>query len=144
MGMTIPKQEKRFDYKGFPCVILFMPMGYRCGYVGIPKETKINEDSIDCHCGVSYSSDSLHRQEDKFTHWIGFDCGHACDGFDLAKIKELYADDESIIKQTLIMEMIGYFSYVTKNPVRTLEYCEEQCKGIVEQLIELGIEMEVH
>lgn len=24
--MTIPKQEKRLDYKGFPCVVLFMPM----------------------------------------------------------------------------------------------------------------------
>lgn len=141
--MTIPKQEKRFDYKGFPCVILFMPMGYRCGYVGILKETNIDEDSIDCHCGVTYIDTHLHNQTDTDKLWIGFDCGHACDGFDLAKIKELYADDESIMRQIAIMEKTGYFESCNENPIRTLEYCEEQCKGIVEQLIKLGIETEV-
>lgn len=140
--MTIPKQEKRFDYKGFPCVILFMPMGYRCGYVGIPKGTEIDTDSIDCHCGVTYTDTRLHNQTDTDKLWIGFDCGHACDDFDLAIIKELYADDENIMKQTAIMEGTGYFRLCNENPVRTLEYCEEQCKGIVEQLIELGIKME--
>lgn len=140
--MTIPKQEKRFDYKGYPCVVLFMPMGYRCGYVGIPKENKLykldfqDKIDIDCHCGLTYESDSLHCQNDTNIHWIGFDCGHCCDGYDVDKIKELYADDESVMKQAEIMT--DYFKICNKeNPVRTLEYCEEQCKGIVEQLIKL-------
>lgn len=140
--MTIPKQEKRFDYKGFPCVILFMPMGYRCGYVGIPKDTEIDTDSIACHCGIAYEATYLHNQADTDKLWIGFDCGHACDGFDLDKIKELYADDESVMKQTEIMEKTGYFAICNEgNPVRTLEYCEEECKKIVEQLIKLDISM---
>ena len=27
-----PVLECKFDYKGYPCVVLFMPLGYRCGY----------------------------------------------------------------------------------------------------------------
>lgn len=58
--MLQPKQESRFEYKEFPCVILFMPMGYRCGYVGLPKENryykkKYDDIPVDCHCGLSYS-----------------------------------------------------------------------------------------
>ena len=51
--MAIPKLEKQFEYKGFLCVILFMPDGYRCGYVGIPKDMKIDIDSIVCHGGIT-------------------------------------------------------------------------------------------
>ena len=30
--------EKKFDYLGYKCVVTFNTMGYRCGYVGLPKE----------------------------------------------------------------------------------------------------------
>ena len=75
----MPIQEKRFEYYGFPCVILFMPMGYRCGYVGVSVDHKYygavyDEIPIDCHCGLTYSDSRLHGQEDKHTWWIGFDC----------------------------------------------------------------------
>lgn len=142
--MTIPKQEKRFDYKGFPCVVLFMPMGYRCGYVGIPKESKFYGKSyddipVDCHCGLTYANKRLHLQNDTSTWWIGFDCRHACDGYDVQKIKELYSDDENIMKQA--ERMSDYFKICNEeNPIRTLEYCEEQCKKIVEQIIKLETE----
>lgn len=145
MGVTVPKQEKRFGYKGFPCVILFMPMGYRCGYVGIPKESKYYGKSCDdipisCHCGLTYADWKLFHQTGKSVWWIGFDCGHACDSYDVDRTKELYADDENIMKQVKIMERTGYFEIFKENPVRTLEYCEKQCKGIVEQLIKLESE----
>lgn len=144
--MMIPNQEKRFEYKGFPCVVLFMPMGYRCGYVGLPKENKYYGKSyddipVDCHCGLTYSSRKLHTQSDASTWWIGFDCGHCCDGYDVQKIKELYSDDENIMKQ--VERMSDYFKIFAGSPVRTLEYCEEECKKIVEQIIELDKETEV-
>ena len=90
--MTTPKQEKQFEYKGFPCVILFMPMGYRCGYVGLPKENKYYGKSYDdipigSHCGLTYASRKLHAQNDTDKWWIGFDCGHCCDGYDVEKLK---------------------------------------------------------
>lgn len=138
--MTIPKQEKRFDYKGFPCVVLFMPMAYRCGYVGLPKDTEIDTDSIDCHCGITYSENHLHCQDDTDRLWIGFDCGHCCDGYDIATAKKLYVDDKDVMRQIEVMGATGYFSICNReNPIRTLEYCEEQCKHMVEQLIERGI-----
>lgn len=138
--MMIPKQEKRFEYKGFPCVILFMPMGYRCGYVGLSIENKYYGKSYDdipisCHCGLTYASRKLHAQNDTDKWWIGFDCGHCCDGYDVDKIKEFYADDENIMTQT--ERMADYFKICNENPVRKLEYCEEECKKIVEQIIEL-------
>lgn len=38
--------EKVFSYKGYQCYIIFLPTGWRCGYVGIPatknKEYKYN------------------------------------------------------------------------------------------------------
>lgn len=142
----IPNQEKRFEYKGFPCVVLFMPMGFRCGYVGLPKENKYYGKSyddipVDCHCGLTYSDRKLHMQNDTSVWWIGFDCGHACDGYDVQKIKELYADDENIMKQ--VERMSDYFKIFAGSPVRTLEYCEEECKKIVEQIIELERKTEV-
>lgn len=105
---------------------------YRKSYDDIP---------IDCHCGLTYASRKLHLQNDTSTWWIGFDCGHYCDGYDVNKIKEYYADDENIMKQ--IERMSGYFKICNEeNPVRTLEYCEEQCKSIVEQLIKEETEVQ--
>ena len=135
--MTMPKQEKRFDYKGFPCVILFMPVGYRCGYVGVSNDMEIDTDSIDCHYGITYKSDRLHHQKDTDRFWIGFDCGHCCDGYNVDKIKEYFSDDESVMRQTEIMK--DYFETVNEDsPARTLEYCEEQCRHIVDQILQTG------
>lgn len=80
------------------------------------------------------------RKNDTDKWWIGFDCGHCCDGYDVSKIKELYADDESVMEQA--ERMADYFEICNENPVRTLEYCEEQCKNIVEQLIKAGAEVQ--
>lgn len=136
--MATPKQEKRFEYKGFPCVVLSMPMAYRCGYVGLPKDTEIDTDSIDCHCGITYSDNRLHCQDDTERLWIGFDCAHCCDGYDATKARELFKDDKDVIRQLEIMA--EYFEICNEeNPVRTLEYCEEQCRNIVKQLIKRGI-----
>lgn len=30
-----PVLETKFEYKGYQCVVLFMPGAYRCGYVGM-------------------------------------------------------------------------------------------------------------
>ena len=133
MNMKIDKQrgvveEKRFYYKGFPCVILFMNRGYRCGYVGIPERSGIDIEKINCHGGITYGPYShLHFQEDKNVEWIGFDTGHYCDGNDIEKVKE-YFPDKDIYRMASIRD--------TFEP-RTLYFCEEQCKQIVEQVIDM-------
>lgn len=92
--MERPIVEERFEYKGFLCVVLFQPMGYRTGYVGLPKGHKYykkdyNKLPIDCHCGLTYSREYLYGQEDKETWWIGFDCGHICDSRDIDSVKNI-------------------------------------------------------
>ena len=46
--------EKEFDYLGYKCVITFGYSGYRCGYIGIPKEHslygKLYDDYLDINC----------------------------------------------------------------------------------------------
>lgn len=135
--MAIPKLEKQFEYKGFPCVILFMPTGYRCGYVGIPKDVKIDTESIECHGGITYNSDHLYHQERKDLFWIGFDCAHCFDGYDVEAAKKLFADETDVMEQIALLERTGYFSVCNEgNSVRTLEYCEEECRKIVNQVLE--------
>lgn len=137
-------QEERFEYKGYPCVILFQSMGFRCGYVGLPKDNQYygkeyDDIPVNCHCGLTYSSSTLFCQEDKNTWWIGFDCGHACDGFDLEKIKEYFADNEEVMKAMTYMR--SYHEMINKDyDFRTLEYVKEECKKIVDQLIEGGVQ----
>lgn len=134
-----PKQEDRFEYKGYPCVVLFMPTGYRCGYVGIPKDTEIDVDSINCHGGITYKKTHLHCQEDTDRLWIGFDCAHIFDGYDVEKAKEVFADDEMILKHIAELEGMDYFAIYAECPVRTLEYCQEWCRKIVDQVTEINL-----
>ena len=129
-----PIIEERFEHKGFPCVVVFQPMGFRCGYVGIPKGHKVykkhyNDLDIDCHCGLTYSEDRLVMQEDKDVWWIGFDCAHICDSPDIEKIKQYYGEDTA----NRIRE-INF--YLLDKPVRDLEYVKDNCKKIVDQLVE--------
>ena len=143
--MFEPKQESRFEYKGFPCVVLFMANAYRCGYVGIPKSNKhydknYEEIPVSCHGGLTYSRNKLYGQNDTDTWWIGFDCAHYGDGYDVKKSKELFANDEQVMKQLLILEQTGYFSICSGDAIRTLDYVEENCRSIVDQLIQLESE----
>lgn len=134
--MSNPIVEERFEYKGFPCVVLFMPMGYRCGYAGLPKGHKYYGKEfdlipVDCHCGLTYSDSSLHYQTDTDVWWIGFDCGHCCDGFDLEKLDEYYKDNI----QNQIMR--DYHKMINEeHEFRTFDYVKNECMKIVDQLLE--------
>lgn len=35
------KVEREFEHAGYKCVVVFQDMGHRCGYVGVPKESKL-------------------------------------------------------------------------------------------------------
>lgn len=132
-------QEKRFEYKGFPCVVVMQALGFRTGYVGIPKGHKLfNVDyceiDVSCHGGLTYSESYLVDQTDDDIWWIGFDCGHYMDGYDLEKAKELFAEYPDTIKQIDRTKENDIFG-VYENPARSLEYVEENLKQIVEQIL---------
>lgn len=132
-------QEANFEYKGFPCIIRFLPDGYRCGYVGIPEnrkaELKIDTDSIQCHGLINYEENTLPDSDENGFYWIGFDCGHACDGRDIITAKKLFADNEEALKYIQRQEKWGGFELYENYPPVTLEKCIEECKSIVAQII---------
>lgn len=132
--MQIPIQESKFDYKGFTCVVLFMPMGHRCGYVGLPKDKTVKIDDIGCHGGITYSHNHLILQDEKKFHWIGFDCGHCFDKPDYENALNYYKDNSNLVKQLLYMKKLDEM-YPTGACIRTKEYVENECKKIVDQII---------
>jgi hypothetical protein len=102
--------EKRFDYKGYPCVVLRRSI-HLCGYVGLPKGHKYygkdyRKIDVDVHGGLTYA-------EDDNGFWvIGFDCAHSGD-------------------------YTGYcsFSFCSSgNTYRDMEYVEVQIKNLVRQI----------
>jgi hypothetical protein len=112
-----------------------MVPGYRCGYVKVPESHEwhgkdICDLDVNCHCGLTYAEWYLLGQEDGW--WIGFDCAHACDGYDFEKAKEYYADNEAVINQIKYMEDVHYMRDL---PVRSLAYCETECMKIVNQML---------
>lgn len=134
--------EKRFEYKGYPCVVLMIAGGHRCGYVGLSEDSpfygKNYEDiPIECHWGLTYGRPYLTEHEDKDTWWIGFDCAHCDDKPDFETALELFKDYPENIKELKRRMECGYLNYLYidgYSTVRTLEFCIDECKKIVEQL----------
>lgn len=118
-------------------------MGFRTGYVGIPKGHKLyrkhyDDINVSCHGGLTYSNDKLVDQIDDDIWWIGFGCGHYRDGYDYDKAIELFKDYPEMVnsieryKENSIFE--DSFYWIPKS----LEFCEEECKDIVNQITRYG------
>lgn len=124
--------EKQFQYKGHDCICVFTRNGYRCGYVSTTLRRDCNDFDIDCHCGLTFGGMLPVEYAPKEAFYIGFDCGHCCDGIDAKLAYDLGLIDEAT------KEMFEQsFSYLSDYPVRDLDYVMEQCKKIADQLEEL-------
>lgn len=137
-GAITPAVEKTFEYKGFPCAVLMQPLCFRTGYVGIPKGHQAygkdyNFLDIDCHGGLTYSDFNLHGHDRADTWWIGFDTGHFGDGYDFATAEALFQGNEEVLRY--VAQTKEFFENYPLPPM-TLEYCELQCRNIVDQLLE--------
>ena len=137
-----PYIESAFTYKDYKCVVLFQSLCHRCGYVGIPKGHSLydigdyDDIPVVCHGGVTYTSHNLHGFDtcnDIF--WIGFDCAHYNDGKDYEAGRKYFADDISHIESMARWEELDK-QYPCGEEVRSQEYVEEQCRQMVDQLIE--------
>ena len=126
--------EKKFDYKGRECIIVFTLHGVRNGYVSVKENKDYCDYDIDCHGGLTYGGELPFYYEPREKYYIGFDCNHYCDGqdYDLAL-------KYNLITQDIYDIYANYDLYRNKNAVCSLEYVEEQCKSIVEQLEQQGI-----
>ena len=100
MNIRSKKIEKDFMVGNLRCLVIGLSGGWRCGYVGIPKEHPlyaIDYDKIeaDVHGGLTYGSTSPVGDEDQ-RYYVGFDCCHCGDGFDIALIDELAQDSKML------------------------------------------------
>ena len=122
-------------------MVLFMPGAYRCGYVGIPNGHKLYNKSIDdlgylnCHGGITYAEPYLYECNDENTWWIGFDCAHCFDGYDIETAEQYSGNDPEFKKMLHIME--DFWKESNKDSgieIRSLTYVKDECKKLVDQI----------
>lgn len=124
--------EKQFEYKGRDCICAFTASGIRTGYISVDDNKDCYEYDIHCHCGLSFGAERLcDEYNPKDTLYIGFDCGHICDGHDYDTALRYGLIDEKQYNNLIEME-IRHPTFL--QPVRSLEYVENECKKIVDQL----------
>lgn len=124
--------ESHFEYKGHDCICIFTALGVRCGYVSVDDDKDYNEYDIDCHCGLSFGASRLPNEYNpKNTRYIVFDCGHICDRQDYEQAKKYGLIDEKNYNNLIELDIL---SPTFLQPIRSLEYVENECKKIVDQL----------
>ena len=122
--------EKQFNYKGHDCICIFSIRGVRCGYVSVSnKEKPFYDYDMACHWGLSFDGALPDYYKPKADYYIGFDCGHCCDGVDYDQ-----AVKYNLIEQSEADYNKKLFSYLRGYPVRDLDYVEANCRSIVDQL----------
>lgn len=124
--------ERDWFCDGLRCVVVMGTLGHRCGYVGITKEHPLFKVEyselynmgihINVHGGLTYSDmQDDYPVKSTDTWWFGYDCGHAGDGH----------DPEAILPE--------YRSTFVSQPgeiLRSQEFCIEECKSLVKQLLD--------
>ena len=139
-------------YNGHDYIVRFYDMGHRCGYVRVNEKSlfdKIkktydelydpdNKYNIECHGGLTFCEE-FSQPDRGFTKagcWIGFDCAHFNDLPDIHTALKLFPATPD--------KKVSYWIDNHRTPadtnaaVRGVEYVENNCKSIIDQLIKLG------
>ena len=115
------------EHQGFEWMIVHNNMGYRCGYVRLPKGhpwhgKDWDEVSVDVHGGITFAEADV--QCDKGgaddAWWLGFDCAHSGD-----------APDPSLPRENSRWTALRSYEVV-----HTQEYVERECRKLCEQAAE--------
>lgn len=85
------------------------------------------------HGGLTYANDNRTYPVDSNLWWLGFDCAHYGDGIDLELMARYWGDDPNIQRRIKFES-----EYLNDYPVRSKEYVEDECKSLVDQIIELS------
>lgn len=123
MGVPLKEENRLWEgfYKGYRYRIHHNGLGYRCGYVQIPERHPWygkSASSLDdlpvlmIHGGITFSE----KDDEDNTWWIGFDCAHAGD-----------AQDPDLPSEARLSSM-------SFGEIRTLDYVENECKRMIDQL----------
>ncbi len=125
---------------GIRQIIRFIEYGHFCGYIGVPKNHKLfnaanNYDKASkifdysVHGGITYCEfelpDVYEYNAQNSYRFIGFDCGHACDGKDFKLVEEIWGKEKAD-------KAFSLYSYLKDKPVisfeQTLEDVERMTK----------------
>lgn len=141
-SITLEKRyivEKEFEHCGLRCVCVLQNMGHRCGYVGVDESHPLyGEDydheavsNLDVHGGVTYSNGDGYYPIESDLWWFGFDCAHYMDLNDNEAYLRHFPHLREMIETRMQIDKKLKFDH---GVVRTLEYVENQCKKLAEQL----------
>lgn len=132
------------NYKDYEYLITFTDRGHRCGYVAISEthplykfhDPKYNYPDLKVHGGVTYFYESRfedllggHKCTDK---WIGFDAGHCYDLEDMETAKKYFGETRWVKFRKENPAII----YMNNSEHRSFEYMQQQCKNLIDQLID--------
>ncbi len=141
--------EINFKYKNYQCKVIRIAMpepcakefhmfgGHLCGYVKIPNDNALHGKeydniNVDCHYGLTYGE----INDDQ--HWIGFDCAHSSD---YNPSMEYLKKTNPALKEAYSRMPGSMKDHPLFNPTyKNINFCISECKGIVNQLIEISKE----
>lgn len=136
MAMMRAEYQKPYGYGEYLIAVAVNDLGYRCGYVGVPKgdplygmsydDEKIF-DSIWVHCGLTFSGTRDFIEPDLW--FFGFDCGHIGDAIDITTAEG---------KARFDREITGFRSWLLEGHVWTLEETIAESECLADQLIRLS------
>ena len=114
------------EHLGFEWNIIHNDMGFRCGYVRVPKghpwfDKDYNDINADVHGGLTFAAMDMpcDKGGPDDGYWVGFDCGHFDDAPDPA-LPILKA------RKDFALAWVG-------GVVRSQAYVEEQCRSLCQQ-----------
>lgn len=148
-GERICAIEGGGKYNGIEYLIIFTDSGIRCGYVALPKESKVefpenyDDFDIECHGGLTFMGDDLIIKSlleiECNDMWLGFDTGHSWDLIDKEACKKYYPNSAVLkIKMESELYIAKTYSQIhsQKCSVKSFHYVENECKKIIDQLVE--------
>jgi hypothetical protein len=139
--------EKVWWYRNYQCSVVQTPLGYRCGYIAVPADTKIPIEGdepftyadLNVHGGVTLDEHTKSTIGMRERHAgimlgggmriIGFDCAHCYDAPDV----------ETAMRRDMDIKHIKEFSFFLDGKVRTQQYCEAECRNMVDQIKEVNV-----
>ena len=132
--------EKVFEHSGLTCVVAFMRMGHRCGYVGVPRSNPYygkdygEIESPNCHWGLTYSSKGEKSAYPIVSDlwWFGFDCGHCDDKSDWDLVEKYFPEQKEYARWA--KSIYSNFEY---GEIRDIEYVTKNCKSLAERLVKV-------
>lgn len=128
------------NYRSYDWCVTFTDRGSRCGYVAIPVSHPFNqyisldEDlvrELEVHGEVTYLGKPFIEEKICDDIWIGFDADHYYDGRDIECLEKYFPE----MAEAFIINGKSILSKSFIGPIKTMEFMENECKKLIEQLI---------